>query len=331
MQFDRLRRREFIALLGGMALAWPFEARAQQAAMPVVGFLNSTSLATASNHLSGFRQGLQQAGYVEGRNLAVEYRWAEGRYDRLPTFAADLVSRRVDVIVAGGPPAARAAKAATGSIPVVFTSGDDPVHIGLVRSLNRPSGNLTGVHLFLTGLSAKKLGLLHDLLPAVSVIAAIVNPSSQNAEVQTKDLQAAGHALGLQIEIADAGSEQEIAAAFDKFRDKRVGALIVGSDPAYMARRDQIITLTNRYAIPAVYELREFVDAGGLMSYGPSIIEGYRLAGVYAGRIIKGEKPADLPVVQVTKFEMVINLRTAKTLGITISDNLLSLADEVIE
>jgi putative ABC transport system substrate-binding protein len=324
-----IKRREFITLLGGAAAAWPLAARAQQPAMPVIGFLNSTSLTTASNHLSAFRQGLKEIGYVEARNLAVEYRWAEGRYDDLPTLAADLVDRRVDVIVAGGPPSARAAKTATGNIPIVFTSGDDPVQIGLVPSLNRPDGNLTGVHLFLTGLSAKKLGL--HLVPAVSVIAAIVNPSSQSAEVQTKDLQSAGHALGLQIEIANAGNEQEIAAAFDNFSNKKVGALIVRSDPAYMARRDQIITLTNHYAIPAVYELREFVDAGGLMSYGPSIIEGYRLAGVYAGRIIKGEKPADLPVVQVTKFEMVINLKTAKTLGITISDNLLSLADEVIE
>jgi putative tryptophan/tyrosine transport system substrate-binding protein len=242
-----------------------------------------------------------------------------------------LVRRRVDVIAAGGPQAIRAAKAATPNIPIVFTTGDDPVKVGLVASLNRPGGNVTGVNLFLAELSAKKLGLLHDLLPEATVVAAILNPNSQNAEVQSNDLQAAARALGLQLQIANAGNEKEIDATLAKFSEQRLGALIVGSDPAYMAQREQIIALTKRYAIPTLHELREFVDAGGLMSYGTSIRDGYRLAGVYVGRILKGEKPADLPVVQAAKFELVINLRTARTLGIKISDNVLSLADEVIE
>jgi putative ABC transport system substrate-binding protein len=288
------------------------------------------SSTVAKVQLDGFIQGLNEAGYVENRNIAIEFRWAEGHYDRLPGFAADLVERRVAVIMAGGPPAARAAKAATATIPIVFTSGDDPVQIGLVPSLNRPGGNITGVHLFFGELSAKKLGLLHDLLPQVTAVAAILNPTSPSAKAQATDLQTAGSALGLQIQILHA-SVQEIGAAFDALSPQRVGAVIIGSDPSYYSGRDQIVALAARHAIPAVYEVREYVDAGGLMSYGTNLKDAYRLAAIYVGRILKGEKPADLPVVQETKFELVLNIKTAKRLGIKIPDNVLSLADEVIE
>jgi putative tryptophan/tyrosine transport system substrate-binding protein len=241
------------------------------------------------------------------------------------------VDRRVAVIMAGGPPAARVAKAATSTIPIVFTSGDDPVQIGLVPSLNRPRGNITGVHLFFSELSAKKLGLLHDLLPQVTVIAAMLNPTSPSAERQAKDLQTAGRALGLQIHVVHASNGQEIEAAFNTFTRQNVGAAIIGADPGLYAWRDQIVALAARHAIPAVYEIREYVDAGGLMSYGTNVKDAYRLAAIYVGRILKGEKPADLPVMQETKFELVLNMKTAKTLGINIPDNVLSLVDDVIE
>jgi putative ABC transport system substrate-binding protein len=331
MQFDRLRRREFVTLLGGTAAAWPLAARAQQPVLPVIGFLSVLSPTLDELHLHGFIQGLNEAGYVENRNVAIEFRWAEGHYDRLPTLAADLVDRRVAVIMAGGPPAARVAKAATSTIPIVFTSGDDPVQIGLVPSLNRPRGNITGVHLFFSELSAKKLGLLHDLLPQVTVIAAMLNPTSPSAERQAKDLQTAGRALGLQIHVVHASNGQEIEAAFNTFTRQNVGAAIIGSDPGLYAWRDQIVALAARHAIPAVYEIREYVDAGGLMSYGTNVKDAYRLAAIYVGRILKGEKPADLPVMQETKFELVLNRKTAKTLGINIPDNVLSLVDDVIE
>jgi putative tryptophan/tyrosine transport system substrate-binding protein len=283
-----MRRREFIALAGGAAAVWPLSSGAQSG-VPVIGFVGSSS--PAVSFAAALRQGLKETGYIEGQNIAIEFRWSEGDYSRLPAFAADLVSRGVAVIVAGGPPAARAAKAATSTIPIVFTSGDDPVRIGLVPSLNSPGGNITGVYLAFSEMSAKKLGLLHDLLPQVTVVGALLNPNSPTAERQAKDLQTAAHTLGL----------------------------------------EQIITLTKRYAMPTIYELRQFVDAGGLMSYGTNINDAYRAAGDYVGRILKGEKPADLPVVQEAKFELVINMKTAKTLGINISGNVLSLADEVIE
>jgi putative tryptophan/tyrosine transport system substrate-binding protein len=324
-----MRRREFIALAGGAAAVWPLSSRAQSG-VPVIGFVGSSS--PAVSFAAALRQGLKETGYIEGQNIAIEFHWSEGDYSRLPAFAADLVSRGVAVIVAGGPPAAGAAKAATSTIPIVFTSGDDPVRIGLVPSLNSPGGNITGVYLAFSEMSAKKLGLLHDLLPQVTVVGALLNPNSPTAERQAKDLQTAAHTLGLQIQIVNASSApQEIDAAFNALDQKKVGAVLVGSDPSYAVRTEQIITLTKRYAMPTIYELRQFVDAGGLMSYGTNINDAYRAAGDYVGRILKGEKPADLPGVQEAKFELVINMKTAKTLGINISGNVLSLADEVIE
>jgi putative ABC transport system substrate-binding protein len=324
-----MRRREFIAIAGGAATVWPFTSSAQQ--VPVIGFLGSSSSAAQVGQ-TAFRQGLKEAGYIEGQNIAIEFRWSEGDYTRLPALAADLVSRRVAVIVASGPPAARAAKAATSTIPIVFSSGDDPVRIRLVPSLNSPGGNVTGVYLAFSELSAKKLGLLHDLLPQATLVGTLLNPNSPTAERQTKDLQAAADKLGLQLQIANASSAtEEIDAAFNALDQKKVSAVLVGSDPSYIIQREQIINLTKRYAMPAIYELRQFVDAGGLISYGTNINDAYRVAGLYVGRILKGEKPADLPVVQETKFELVINMKTAKSLGINISGNVLSLADEVIE
>jgi putative ABC transport system substrate-binding protein len=331
MQFDRLRRREFITLVGGGAVTWPLAAGAQQPAVPLVGFLNSASLESFSDRVRAFRQGLSEIGYIEGRNVAIEFRWADGRYDRLPELAADLIRRQVMVIAAGGPPAAHAAKLATSTIPVVFTTGDDPVKAGLVASFNRPGGNITGVHLFLAELEAKRLGLLRDLLPQLEVIAVLLNATSQSADIQSKGLQAAGRAAGLRIEIVNAGSEREIEAAFATLAQRQIGALIVGSDPFYFTQRARLAVLAAQYAIPAVYELREFPDAGGLMAYGTSITDGYRQAGAYVGRILKGEKPADMPVVQSTKFEFVINLKTAKALDLTFPPGLLAIADEVIE
>ena len=330
MQIDGMKRRDFITMLGG-AMAWPFAAHAQQPAMPVIGFLNSAVAQAFMSRVATFRRGLGEAGFTEGRNVAIEWHWASGQYDRLQSLAADLVARQVAVIVAGGPPAARAARAATSLIPIVFTTGDDPVQSGLVPNLNRPGGNLTGVHLFLSNLSAKKLGLLRDLLPQATVIGGLFNSASESAEVQAKDLAAAGNANGLRVEIAHASNDQEVDLAFAMLARQQVGAIMVGSDPYYLSRREKIIALAARYAIPAFYELPDFVDDGGLMSYGTDIEDGYRQAGVYAGRILKGEKPGDLPVLQSTKFQFIINLRTAKALGLRISDNLLTLADEAIE
>jgi putative tryptophan/tyrosine transport system substrate-binding protein len=325
-----MRRREFITVAGGAAAVWPLSLRAQSG-MPVIGFVGSSTPSAQLPFVAAFRQGLKETGYIDGQNVAIEFRWAEGDYIRLPAIAADLVSRRVAVIEAGGPPAARAAKTATSTTPIVFTSGDDPVKIGLVPSLSHPGGNITGVYLFFGGLSAKRLGFLHDLLPQVTVVGAILNPTSPSAEVQANDLQSAGRALGLQVQIVYAKNSQEIDAAFDSLGKQKVGALILGSDPSYLALHKQILSLAASHRIPAIYELRDYVDAGGLMSYGTNIKDAYRQAGVYVGRILNGEKPADLPVVQETKFELVINNKTAKALGIAISGNVLSLADEVIE
>jgi putative tryptophan/tyrosine transport system substrate-binding protein len=325
-----VRRRDFIKVIAGAAAAWPRAARAQQK-LPVVGFLNSGAAATLADRVASFLNGLGEAGYVEGRNVAMEYRWAEGQYQRLPVFAADLVGRQVSVIAAGGPPAAQAAKAATSIIPIVFTSGADPVEAGLVASFNRPGGNVTGVHLFLAGLAEKKLGLLRLLVPQASTIAVLLNPSAAEAEPQSKSVQTAARSIGQQIQILYASNEQEIDAAFASIVARHVGALVVGSDPYFFLRHQQIIALAARHAIPTVYDLRENATAGGLISYGTSLGDAYREAGRYTGRILKGEKPADLPVLQSTKFELVINLKTAKTLGLDISDNFLTLADEVIE
>ena len=326
-----MKRREFITLLGGAAVALPFTASAQQPAMPVIGFLNSGSAQAQVLVAAAFRQGLNEAGFVDGRNITIESRFADGHYDRLDGLMADLLSRQAAAIMAGGPPAARTAKAATSSIPIVFTSGDDPVIAGLVASMNRPGGNVTGVHILFTELETKKLGLLRELMPQAAVIAVLLNPNFPSIETQTRELQSAARALGQPIQIFTAGSERELDAAFKSMWQLRVGALLVGADPFFASRRTQIVTLAARHSVPAVYEQRAFAEAGGLMSYGTNIAEGYQQAGRYTGRILKGEKPADLPVVQLSKFELIINLKTAKVQSLTIPPGVLAIADEVIE
>src|SRR5262245_54709308 len=327
-----IRRRKFLATLGGAAVAWPVAARAQQPSMPVVvGFLNSGSPSALEHLTAAFRQGLNESGYIEGRNVTVEYRWADGRYDRLAELAADLVRRKVDVIFGGGPPAAVAAKTATRTIPIVFTSGDDPVKAGLVMSLNRPGGNITGVSVFTGQLGAKQLGLLREVVPNASMVAILVNPNNALTESVTKDVQHAAATTGHRIRVINASNESDFGPAFATMAELRAGALIVGGDPFFFSRSNQLVALTASRAIPAIYELREFALAGGLMSYGADIRDGYRQAGTYTARILKGEKPADLPVVQPTRFEMVINLKTAKALGLAIPPGVLAIADEVIE
>ena len=326
-----MRRREFITLLGSAAVAWPVAATAQQAAMPVIGWLGSGSPGPSASAVIVFRQGLAEAGYVEGRNVAIEYRWAEGQYDRLPALAAELVRRQVAVIVATPIPAALAAKAATATIPIVFSAAADPVNLGLVGSLARPGGNATGVGFFQAELSAKQLDLLRELRPNAARIGVLVNPANANVEGLTKDVTAAAAALRIEIEIVHARDSREIGEAFAKLVHNKAGALLVGADSFFFNRRVQLATLAARHAIPAVFFNREFAEAGGLMSYGSSLSEMNRQLGVYTGRILKGAKPDELPVVQSSKFELVINLATAKALGLEIPPMLLARADEVIE
>jgi putative tryptophan/tyrosine transport system substrate-binding protein len=327
-----MKRRDFITLLGGAAV-WPLAARAQQPSMPVIGFIGPGSLDTYVLYLAAFRKGLNENGFVEGQNVTIEYRWAEGQYDRMPELAADLVRHSVAVIAApGSPPAARAAKAATSVIPIVFSVAEDPVRIGLVASLGRPGGNATGINFFTGELVAKRLELLHELVPGAVRIAVLINPAdATRAELVLNDVQVAARALGLQIQVFNASTSREIDAAFAALMREGADAVFVGPDAFFNFRRVQLSNLAARHAIPAIFAVREYVDAGGLMSYGTSLADMYRQVGVYTGRILKGAKPADLPVVQSTKFELVINAQTARMLGLTVPPSLLARADEVIE
>jgi putative ABC transport system substrate-binding protein len=324
-----VKRREFITLLGGAA-AWPLAAHAQQGAVPIVGFLNGSSAWESAHIVGAFRRGLSEVGYVDGRNVAMDYRWAEGHYDRLSALAADLVRRQVAVI-AGNTPAAIAAKAATTTIPIVFSSGTDPIRLGLVSSLNKPGGNVTGVSFFSVMLEAKRLGLLRELVPTATAFAVVLNPQFPDFEAQANEIQEAGRRLGVPIQILRASSEREIDLAFAKLTELRAGGLLIGADPFLYSRRDYIVGLAARSAVPAIYEQRENAVAGGLASYGTNITDAYRQAGIYTGRILNGEKPGELPVLQPTKFELVINLKTAKALGLAIAPGVLAIADEVIE
>jgi putative ABC transport system substrate-binding protein len=328
---SHIGRRKFLGTLGGAAAAWPLAAHAQQRATPVIGFLNSQSPDGIVNRVLGFRQGLKDAGYVEGENVTIEYRWAEGRFDRLPALAAELVRRQVVVIVAANTPSALAAKAVTTTIPIVFNVAEDPVKLGLVASLARPGGNLTGANTFLGELSAKRLGLLRELLPGVTRVTALVNPTGPTAETALRDIEPAARAMGMQIHVLNASTSGEINAAFATFVHERPDALFVAPDGFFVNRRVQLATLAARHAIPATYHSREVVEVGGLMSYGSNQSDNYRQVGIYAGHILKGAKPADLPVVQASKFELVINAETARTLGLTVPPTLLARADEVIE
>jgi putative ABC transport system substrate-binding protein len=326
-----MRRRDFIGLLGGAAAAWPLAARAQQPALPVVGFLSSSPSWESGRQKAAFVQGLRESGFIEGRNVLIDYRWAEGHYERLPPLAVELVQRQANVIAAMGTPAAPAAKAATGTIPIVFRIGVDPVELGLVGGLNRPGGNMTGVVSLNVELEPKRLELLREMVPTASATAALLNPTSPNAGTQTRELQEAARALGLQLHILNASTEADFEKAFETLLQLNVGAMFIAADPFFSSQVEQLAALSLRHAMPAVYSTREFAAAGGLMSYGGSITEPYRLSGAYCGRILKGEKPADLPVQQATKVDLVLNLKTARALGIKVPLTLLGRADEVIE
>jgi putative tryptophan/tyrosine transport system substrate-binding protein len=326
-----MRRREFITLLGGAAAAWPLSARAQQPTMPVIGFLHQGGAEPNKGFVVKFRQGLRESGYVDGQNVTTEFRWAEGHYDRLPALAADLARRQVTVVVAAYRPAALAAKSATARIPIVFVSGSDPVETGLVTSINRPGGNVTGVNLFSGMLASKRLELLRELVPKADLVAVLVNPTNTNAETNMKDLQSAALGVRQRIQVLSAGSDLDLETAFATLAQSRPSALFVSPDTFLQDRRDQLLAWAAHHSVPTIYYERVFVDAGGLISYGPDQYDGFGWAGVYAGRILKGQKPADLPVMQPTKFELVINLKTAKALGLEIPPSLLARADEVIE
>jgi putative tryptophan/tyrosine transport system substrate-binding protein len=326
---DHIARRKFIIALGGTAFAWPLAAGAQQGAMPVVGFLNGQSPETFAHLLAAFRQGLSEAGYIEGHNVAIEYRWAGGHSDRLPQLANDLVTQRIAVLVATGG-AHLAAKAATSTIPIVFTTTGEPVKAGLVASFNRPGGNATGVSVF-TFLEAKRIELLHELVPQARLIGVVLDPTSDGSDIQVRDVQAAARAVGQQVLILNVSTDADIETAFATLIAERADAIAIAGGPFLNSKRGELVELTARHAIPAIYEAPEAAAAGGLMSYGPSIADVYRQVGVYAGRILKGEKPADLPVLQPTKFDLIINMKTAKALGLVIPQTLLVAANEVIE
>jgi putative tryptophan/tyrosine transport system substrate-binding protein len=326
-----VRRRDFIKGIAGL-IVWPFAARAQQGTLPVIGWLSARSPAEAASALQAFRQGLGQVGYFEGKNVTIEYRWAEGRYDRLPALAAELVSRQVTVIAAtGGEVSPLAAKAATTTIPIVCTLAGDPVETGLVASLNRPGGNLTGTTIMALEMASKRLDLAHQLVPNATVIAMLINPTFPTASAEARDVQNAAHSLGIDINLLNASTESEIDVAFTNIVEQKNGALLIGTDPFLVGQRDQLVRLAARHMIPTIYFLREFVEAGGLMSYGPNIANGYRQAGVYTGLILNGANPAVLPIVRPTQFQIYLNLKTAKALGLQIPPLLLALADEVIE
>ncbi len=325
-----MNRRAFILVLGGAA-AWPLSVRAQRQAVPVIGFLNSASPVLDAERVRGFRQGLSEAGYVAGDTVAIEYRWADNQNDRLPAMAADLVRRRVSAIAAFGIPPVKAAKAATMTIPIVFQGGFDPVAVGFVTSLNRPGGNVTGVTSLGVELEPKRVELLRELVPAATLIAILVNPTNPNAEIVSRSLQAAVHALGLQSHVLHARTERDFETVFSSIVRLQAGGLVVGTDGLFISRAQELGALTLRHAVPTIFQFREFAAAGGLMSYGDSIVDAYRLAGVYTGRVLKGENPADLPVQQATKVELIVNLKTAKALGLSVPLSLLGRADEVIE
>ena len=327
-----MKRREFITLLGGAAATWPLAARAQQQAMPLIGWMSGRSPEDSSHLLAAFREGLRETGFVEGESIAIEYRWARGRYEQLPAMAADLVSRRIAVLVGiGGDPSALAAKQATSTIPIVFGMGGDPIAAGLVTSFNRPGGNATGFTLLTNLMEPKRIGVLHELVPGIPVLGALVNPNFPPAARQLQEIEAATSTINQKLFVAKASNDTELNAAFEALLQQRIGALLVAADPYFDTRRDRIISFAAENKLPAIYQFREFAVAGGLVSYGPRITDSYRLGGIYVGRILRGAKPGDLPVLQPTKFDLVLNMRTANALGLAVPNAMQLLADEVIE